>query len=94
MENPDQWGDIIRHDFKDDVVGISSFVHYETMVRSGSIMQNVLLRGLNPRTRESVQTLKGLIQPASALDTIQKEIDEASSKYFVGQEISPTRKPA
>lgn len=75
MVEPEKWASIIRKDFKDEVKGISPFIHYESMIKHGSIMQGVLVRGISPRKREKVQSLGRLVQPPGALDKLQAEID-------------------
>lgn len=79
MENPHEWGRIIQKDFKGEVKGTSAFIHYETMLKSKNAMHGVLVRGIEPREREKVQSLRGLVQPAQALDQLQKEIDDVSA---------------
>ncbi len=85
MEAPERWEDTVYKDFGKDVTGISPFVHSESMVRNGSIMQGVLVRGLSPRAREKVQKSGNLIQPPSALDILQAEIDH----YQTSRSIPP-----
>ncbi|MFW7380321.1 MAG: FtsX-like permease family protein [Oligoflexus sp.] len=77
MSQPERWSKIIQDDFRREVRGISPFIHYETMAKSGSIMHGVLVRGIEPRLREAVQSLDGLIQPTESLQALQKEIDDA-----------------
>lgn len=76
MSDPERWSEVIKKDFPHQVQGISPFIHYETMAKKNSLMRGVLVRGIAPRQRESVQSLEGLIQPFSALDVLQREIDE------------------
>ena len=75
MVNPTKWGNIITKDFPDDVKGTSPFIHYETMVKKGSIMHSILIRGIAPMQREKVQSIKDLISPPGALDQLQKELE-------------------
>ncbi len=76
MSEPDQWEKTILKDFKNEIKGASPFIHYETMARNKSIMRGVLIRGIAPRAREKVQSLSGLIEPTSALTSLQNEIDQ------------------
>lgn len=78
MVNPDKWAELIMKDkdFKDDVQGISPFVHYETMAKHDAVMQGVLVRGIDPVKREKVQSIANLIEPKGALSILQKEIDD------------------
>lgn len=78
MVNPEKWSSLIEKDFQKEVRGTSPFIHYETMAKNGAIMQGVLVRGIAPRQRESVQSLRELIQPVDALDQLQAEIDRAA----------------
>ncbi len=79
MENPHKWGEIIQKDFKGKVKGTSPFIHYETMLKSKNAMHGVLVRGIEPREREKVQSLRDLIQPKDALDKLQQEIDDVAA---------------
>ncbi len=49
--------------FKKDLKGVSPFVHYETMAKHGSYSKNVLVRGIDPAKRSSVQDLQKFIRP-------------------------------
>ncbi len=83
MVNPEKLGQKIMKDpdFKDDVQGISPFIHYETMAKNGSVLQGVLVRGINPKMREKVQSIATLINPPGALSLLQKEIvDDKAGK--------------
>jgi len=74
LENPDRWSERVRGDFPNEVIGTSPFVQSETMVRKDSLMHSVLVRGISPTERESVQSLRSLITPVEALDILDKEI--------------------
>lgn len=78
MLEPDKWAARIMADpnFKDVVQGISPFVHYETMAKKESVMQGVLVRGITPDKREKVQSIINLINPQTALEVLQKEVDD------------------
>ncbi len=76
IENYASWANKITRDFKDEVKGVSPFVHYETMARGDSSMHSILMRGIHPRQREKVQSLAGLIEPAQALDLLQQEMTQ------------------
>ncbi len=81
MVNPDKWGSLIMSDkdFASDVKGISPFVHYETMAKNDAVMQGVLVRGIAPTKREKVQSIVNLIDPPTALEELQKEIDDKAA---------------
>jgi lipoprotein-releasing system permease protein len=76
IKNYESWAETITTDFKEEVRGVSPFVHYETMARSKSLMHAVLIRGISPISREKVQSLRSIVDPKEALDILQKEIDD------------------
>ena len=76
MTNPEKWEEMFQKDFGEKIRGVSPFVHYETMLKKGGIMQGVLVRGIVPRKREKVQSLKPLVFPLSSLDILQREVDQ------------------
>lgn len=78
LTNWPKWAENVNRDFKAEVRGISPFVHYETMARKDSIMHAVLIRGINPKLRESVQSLGLITRPPEALELLQGEIDMAA----------------
>ena len=61
MTNPQKWEEMFFKDFGDKIKGVSPFVHYETMIKRGGIMQGVLVRGIVPDKREKVQGLGPLV---------------------------------
>ena len=75
LDDPLGWMSTIRKDFNDDVMGVSPFVHSETMVTRDQLMHNILIRGIHPRDRRNVQDMSSLIKPAGALDILQACID-------------------
>jgi lipoprotein-releasing system permease protein len=79
MANPDEYAQTISSDFKSVVRGVSPFIHYETMARKESILNAVLVRGIDPERRAKVQTLAVITRPPEALDVLQEEITEAKA---------------
>lgn len=77
LANPDEWAKNIGSDFKDVVRGISPFVHYETMARKDSIMHSVLIRGIDPKLRDKVQSLAFITTPPESLEVLQAEIRQS-----------------
>ncbi len=81
MNNPAEWTKDINRDFKGVVSGISPFIHFETMARRETLLHGVLIRGTDPKLRESVQSLASITRPSSALDILQQEIiDDGAGK--------------
>lgn len=77
LENVERWTSTIHKDFPKDVKGVSPFINYETMIRHEGIMHGVLIRGIAPRERDNVQSIRDIVAPKGALDLIQAEIDNA-----------------
>ncbi len=78
LSNPEKWADTVQKDFKEDVSGIAPFVHYETMAKKSSILHAVLVRGVDPKLRESVQSLSAVTRPPEALEILQQEIKDST----------------
>lgn len=77
LNNWPKWAENVERDFKKEVRGVSPFIHYETMARRDSIMHAVLIRGIDPKLRDSVQSLDIITQPKASLDILQDEITAA-----------------
>jgi len=75
LENPAKWQEIVERDFGKVMTGSSPFVNYETMISRQSTRHTTLIRGIDPRAREKIQTLTNIVQPASGLDELQREVD-------------------
>jgi lipoprotein-releasing system permease protein len=76
MSNYQEWEKLIEKDYKNDIIGMSPFIHAETMGRKEYLTHSVLVRGINPKMREKVQSLASVVRPLSAFDLLQDEIDE------------------
>jgi lipoprotein-releasing system permease protein len=79
ITDPERWERTIEADFPQDVRGTSPFIHYETMARKDSLMHAILVRGIDPKQREKVQSLAFITRPAGALDKLQEEITLAAA---------------
>lgn len=75
IENADEWIKTIRADFGSEISGLSPFVHFDSMATKDTIMHNILIRGIDPERRKSVQELDKWVRPVSALGIIQERID-------------------
>lgn len=75
LERPETWEERFKRDFPSDIIATSPFVHNETMIRKDSLMHAVLIRGILPATREKVQSLKGIVNPDTAIAELQAEVD-------------------
>lgn len=74
LEQPSEWAKKIEGDFGNDLTGLSRFVHYETMARKNSLLHPTLIRGIEPLKRQHVQDLRPLVNPPTALETLEAEI--------------------
>ena len=70
-----EWEDEIEEKFSSEITGLAPFIHAETMLRANGQAHHVLIKGLSPKERESVQKVGNIIQPPNALDKLQTEID-------------------
>lgn len=78
LDNVEGWMETIQNDFGHEITGMSPFVHFESMITKDSIMHNLLVRGIHPERRKSVQDLVPYIHPPEALDILQERIDHPS----------------
>src|SRR5690606_29435384 len=74
MSNYEKWASDIEKDFGPRIRGVSPFIHHETMARKDSLMHAVLIRGIDPKLRDSVQSLAFITTPKEALGVLQQEI--------------------
>lgn len=74
LSNYDKWASDIEKDFGAQVRGISPFIHHETMARKDTLMHAVLIRGIDPKLRDKVQSLSFITSPKEALGVLQQEI--------------------
>ena len=88
LEKPEVWAEKIQRDFGVHLTGMSRFVHYETMARKNSMLHATLIRGIDPAKRQDVQDLRPLVEPASALDELQAEL-QAELQGKSGNQPSP-----
>jgi lipoprotein-releasing system permease protein len=79
LQDHSRWETLITKDFAKDVKGVSPFVHSETMVRKGAMLHAMLVKGIDPKRRESVQSVDSVVRPSSSLLELQKEIEEGDS---------------
>ena len=79
IDNFDVWAKRIRRDFRDEVKGVSPFVHYETMAKMQTTIHSIMIRGIVPEQRRQVQSLDGLIEPATSLDALQRKAQQSTT---------------
>ncbi len=74
---------IIGKKIQDDATGISPFIFYESVISHNYINHPVLVRGIAPKQRESVQSLKSIVSPPEALDILEQDMQNSTSPYPV-----------
>jgi lipoprotein-releasing system permease protein len=79
LQDHPRWEALIKKDFEKEVKGVSPFVHSETMVRKDTMLHAMLVKGIDPERRKTVQNVGSVVRPDSALAELQKEIDQAGS---------------
>jgi lipoprotein-releasing system permease protein len=87
LAKPDVWAEKIRKDFGQHLTGMSRFVHYETMARKNSLLHSTLIRGIEPKERQSVQDLRPLVRPPEALDELQRELESGKKDKLTASPI-------
>ncbi|MCB9228091.1 MAG: FtsX-like permease family protein [Deltaproteobacteria bacterium] len=78
LKSPDIWRRGISENFGTYITGSAPFVHFETMGRKDYLIHSMLVRGISPDLRESVQKLDNMISPPSAMDQLQTEINDVA----------------
>ena len=72
MDDYREWQDTLMRDFAKDLTGVSPFVYSDTMGRKGYAVNTILVRGIRPRDRQSVQDLSHYIYPKEALNLLNE----------------------
>ena len=80
IDDSEAWIKLIKEDFPSELTGVSPFVHSETMATKDGLMHNILVRGIHPGLRPTVQDMTPWIKPPSALAELQKSF-EKPDKY-------------
>lgn len=79
MKDHSLWSKAITEDFGDRITGVSPFVYFETMGKKDYLIHSMIIKGISPDLRESVQSLKAMIRPKGALSLLQKEIEDIAA---------------
>lgn len=74
LSDVDQWEKNVQNFIGSEITGVSPFVHMETMGRKEALIHAVLVKGIDPVKRQSVQDLKNIIRPAKALESLEDEM--------------------
>ena len=80
MQSPELWMKDLNKNFSEHITGAAPFVHFDTISQKGSLSHSVLVRGIKPKQRQVVQDLSQFIEPSSALQTLQDEVDAFSAR--------------
>ena len=75
LRDHEQWQKVIQKDFGDRITGSAPFVHFETMGRKEYLIHAMLIKGMAPKQRQSVQQLGRIVQPPEAMDRLQEEFE-------------------
>jgi lipoprotein-releasing system permease protein len=68
----DAWSKLIHEDFGREITGVSPFVQAETLATKDGLMHNILIRGIHPTLRKTVQDPSSIINPNNALELLAK----------------------
>ena len=69
----------IQNSYKDYITGSAPFIHMDTMAKKDYISHGVLVKGILPEKRKSVQKLRNIVRPESSMAELQAE---ANGKDF------------
>lgn len=88
IEKHKELEEILQRRYASKITGSAPFIHMDTMAKKDFLSHGVLVKGILPRKRDSVQKLRGIVRPESALEELQSEVDDFT---LTGQtrEISP-----
>lgn len=75
LRNHENWEQVIVEKFGQYLTGVAPFVHFDTMGKKDFLIHAMLIKGVDPKKRESVQNLGNIIRPITALDSLQSEIE-------------------
>lgn len=78
LKDPERWISTLQNDreFGAEIDAMSPFIHTESLAKSGASLVGIMVRGIDPLAQNRVQSLDGLVLPADALKTMQKEISD------------------
>lgn len=79
MSNHERWEKSVQDYLGPKITGLSPFIHAETMGRKDGMIHAVLVRGIDPVKRQSVQDLKNIIRPYEALNTLHEEMEQVAA---------------
>ncbi|RYZ58055.1 MAG: ABC transporter permease [Proteobacteria bacterium] len=81
LNDPEKWIRMIESnkDYGPKIAAITPFVHAETMAKNNSALQGVIIRGVIPKRQEKVQSIINLVKPQTALNVLQKEVDDKAA---------------
>jgi lipoprotein-releasing system permease protein len=79
ITHPEKWTETIQQNHGKEITGMSPFIHGETLGRKSYLIHSLLIRGIEPRLRQHVQSMESIIFPPSALDLLQQEVDDVAA---------------
>jgi lipoprotein-releasing system permease protein len=80
LDDAEAWTKLIEKDFGSQIKGISPFVQAETLATKDGLMQNILIRGIDPMKRKAAQDMSPMIRPKTAIDELQKSFESNDQK--------------
>ena len=72
LEHHEALEEALFSNYRSKLTGVAPFVHLETIAKHDYISKGVLVKGLIPSQRDSVQSLANLVRPKTALESLEK----------------------
>ena len=79
IDDPAAWMKLIEDDFGPDLTGVSPFVHSETMATKDGLMNNILVRGIQPILRKKTRDITPYVEPKSGMDELTRSFEHPES---------------
>ena len=78
LKDPAKWITTLENDreFGAQIDAMSPFIHTESLAKSGASLVGIMVRGIDPKAQDRVQSLEGLVIPSQSMTKLQKEISE------------------
>lgn len=66
---------VVLDKYGSEITGKAPFIHVDSLVKKDYISHGVLIKGILPEQRKSVQELRGIVRPESSLSLLQNEVN-------------------
>lgn len=88
LNNYEKYQASLEKTLANEYTGIAPFIHFNTMGRKDYSVHSIIIRGIDPKKREKVQSIKDIVKPSFALSKLQEELDEFKRTKKLPQQAS------